>query len=64
MKFGLKVPTQAQNKYLDCLIDPIFQRAFQGSVNCVHGDEHACKIHAKWFSHARNCVPVNQSKYF
>ena len=36
---------------------------FQGSTNCVHGDECACNMHAKRFSRARNYVHLNQSKH-
>ena len=36
----------------------------QCSTNCLHGDKHACNVHANRFLHARNCVHINQSKHF
>ena len=28
----------------------------QGSINCIHGDEHVCNMHTKIFTSTKLCV--------
>ena len=46
-----------------CFLFQWYLFSLQGSINCVHNEEHVCNVHTKIFSRAQNYVHINQWKH-